>query len=315
VQAAVSEARVRRGINDVFRNLARRSQSLLERQMALLDALERRAAEPDDLAGLFRLDHLTTRMRRHAENLIVLAGDSPRRAFRDPVPFVDVLRAAAAEVEDYTRVISRTPAALVGPAVADVIHLLAEFVENATIFSPSNTEVRMTGDLVANGYAVDIEDRGQGMLAEQLAAVNASLADPPMFDLSGSDQLGLFVAAQLARRHGIRVTLRQSGYGGVTAIALIPRDLVVLADAIGPGAVPGRTPAGRLTAATEVRHAVTAQPANGAPTAPGEAAGSRSAETARSVLSAFRHGWQRGLSEAGPEPDHGTDLPRDGASR
>jgi hypothetical protein len=184
----------------------------------------------------------------------------------------------------------------------------------------------MTGDLVANGYAVDIEDRGPGLPAEQLAAVNASLADPPMFDLSGSDQLGLFVAAQLARRHGIRVTLRQSGYGGVTAIALIPRDLVVLADAIGPGAVPGRTPAGLLTAATEVRRAVTAQPANGghaapaqpangAPTAPGEAAGSRSAETARSVLLAFRHGWQRGLSEAGPEPDHGADLPRDGASR
>jgi signal transduction histidine kinase len=249
VQAAVDEARVRRGIDDVFRNLARRSQSLLERQMALLDALERRAAEPDDLAGLFRLDHLTTRMRRHAESLIVLAGDSPRRAFRDPVPFVDVLRAAAAEVEDYTRikVISRTPAALAGPAVADVIHLLAEFVENATIFAPSNTEVRMTGDLVANGYAVDIEDRGRGMSDEQLAAVNASLADPPMFDLSGSDQLGLFVAAQLARRHGIRATVRQSGYGGVTAIALIPRDLVVLADPIGPGVVPGRTPGGRMT--------------------------------------------------------------------
>ena len=209
-------------------------------------------------------------MRRHAESLIVLAGDSPRRAFRDPVPFVDVLRAAAAEVEDYTRikVISRTPAALAGPAVADVIHLLAEFVENATIFSPSNTEVRMTGDSVANGYAVDIEDRGQGMRDEQLAAVNASLADPPMFDLSGSDQLGLFVAARLARRHGIRVTLRPSGYGGVTAIVLIPRDLVVLADAIGPGAVPGRAPDGRLTAATEVRKAVPVPPGNGAHAAP-----------------------------------------------
>ncbi len=213
VEAAVDEARVRRGINDVFRNLARRSQSLLERQMALLDALERRAAEPDDLEGLFRIDHLTTRMRRHAESLIVLAGDSPKRAFREPVPFVDVLRAAAAEVEDYTRVkvICRTPAALAGPAVADVIHMLAEFVENATIFSPSNTEVRITGDLVANGFAVDIEDRGLGMTDEQITAANASLADPPLFDLSGSDQLGLFVAAQLARRHGIRVTLRHSG--------------------------------------------------------------------------------------------------------
>jgi len=162
VEAAVDEARVRRGISDVFRNLARRSQSLLERQMALLDGLERRAAQPDDLENLFRIDHLTTRMRRHAESLIVLAGDSPQRTFRDPVPFVDVLRAAAAEVEDYTRirVICRSPAALASPAVADVIHLLAEFVENATTFSPSSTEVRMTGDLVAKGFAVDIEDRG-----------------------------------------------------------------------------------------------------------------------------------------------------------
>jgi signal transduction histidine kinase len=268
VAAAVDQARVRRGINDVFRNLARRNQSLLQRQMALLDALERRAAEPDDLEGLFRIDHLTTRMRRHAESLIVLAGDAPKRAFRDPVSFVDVLRGAAAEVEDYTRikVISRTPAALAGPAAADVIHLLAEFLENATIFSPSNTEVRMTGDLVANGFAVDIEDRGQGLSDEEIAAVNASLADPPLFDLSGSNQLGLFVAAQLARRHSIQVTLRHSAYGGVTAIVLIPRDLVVPADAIGPGTVPSRSPAGRLTPA--VHHAVTAQTVAGAQPGP-----------------------------------------------
>jgi HAMP domain-containing protein len=232
VEAAVDEARVRRGINDVFRNLARRSQALLERQVALLDALERRAAEPDDLEGLFRIDHLTTRMRRHAESLIVLAGDSPNRAFRDSVPFVDVLRAAAAEVEDYTRVkvVCRTPAALASRAVADVIHLLAEFVENATIFSPPNTEVRVTGDLVASGLAVDIEDRGLGMDEEDLAAVNASLADPPLFDPSGSDRFGLFVAAQLARRHHIRVRLRPSDYGGVLAIVLIPRALMVPAD-------------------------------------------------------------------------------------
>ena len=232
VEAAVDEARVRRGINDVFRNLARRSQALLERQVALLDALERRAAEPDDLEGLFRIDHLTTRMRRHAESLIVMAGDSPNRAFRDAVPFVDVLRAAAAEVEDYTRVrvACRTSAALASRAVADVIHMLAEFVENATIFSPPNTEVRVTGDLVANGLAVDIEDRGLGMDEADLAAVNARLADPPLFDPSGSDRFGLFVAAQLARRHDIRVKLRSSDYGGVLAVVLIPRALVVPAD-------------------------------------------------------------------------------------
>jgi hypothetical protein len=229
---------VRRGINDVFRNLARRSQALLERQMALLDSLERRASEPDDLEGLFRIDHLTTRMRRHAESLIVLAGDSPNRAFRDAVPFVDVLRAATAEVEDYTRVkvVCRTSAALANRAAADVIHMLAEFVENATIFSPPNTEVRVTGDLVAKGLAVDIEDRGLGMDEGEFAAVNSTLADPPLFDPSGSDRLGLFVAAQLAQRHDIQVRLRPSDYGGVLAVVLIPLGLVV----------PGDGAAGRL---------------------------------------------------------------------
>ena len=264
VESAVDEARVRRGINDLFRNLARRSQSLLERQMGLLDALERSAADPGDLDGLFRIDHLTTRMRRHAENLLVLAGDSPRRAFRDAVPFVDVLRAAATEVEDYKRikVIARAPAALAGPVVADVIHLLAELLENATLFSPSDTEVRIIGALVANGYAVDIEDRGPGMGAAELASINASLADPPLFDVSGSDRLGLFVAARLARRHGIAVTLRESPYRGLTAIVLIPRDLVVLADPIGPGAPARQNANGHLV--TAGRHAVTTPLGNGA---------------------------------------------------
>jgi signal transduction histidine kinase len=262
VEAAVDEARVRRGINDVFRNLARRSQSLLERQLALLDALERRASEPGDLENLFRIDHLSTRMRRHAESLIVLAGDSPKRAFRDPVPFVDVLRAAAAEVEDYTRirVTSLAPAALASHAVADVIHMLAEFVENATMFSPPNTEVRITGNLVAKGFAVDIEDRGLGMSDEEIADVNDSLANPPLFDLSGSDRFGLFVAAQLARRHGIRVTLRHSAYGGATAIVLIPRELVVLTNVRGQGALPGPAPASNGRLVTAVRPVVPAQP-------------------------------------------------------
>jgi signal transduction histidine kinase len=264
VEAAVHEASVRRGISDVFRNLARRSQALLERQVTLLDSLERRAAEPDDLENLFSIDHLTTRMRRHAESLIVLAGDSPNRPFRDAVPCVDVLRAAAAEVEDYTRVrvVCRTSAALASPAVADVIHMLAEFVENATIFSPRGTEVRVTGEMVARGFAVDIEDRGLGMDDEQFAAVNASLANPPLFDPSGSDRLGLFVAAQLARRHDIRVKLRRSDYGGVTAIVLVPLALVVSAKALGEASALGRGSGGSLTAA--VRE-VTAPPVAGPP--------------------------------------------------
>ena len=229
VEAAVDEARLRRGVSDVFRNLARRSQSLLHRQLALLDAMERRATEPEELEDLFRIDHLTTRMRRHSEGLIILSGASPGRSWRHPVPFVDVLRAAVAEVEDYTRirVTTGTRAALAGPAVADVIHLIAELAENATIFSPPNTPVRVHGDVVGRGYAVEIEDRGLGLSDEKLADINQNFAHPPQLDLSGSEQLGLFVAGQLARRHDIQIRLKDSPYGGTTAIVLIPNALMV----------------------------------------------------------------------------------------
>jgi hypothetical protein len=189
VEAAVGQARLRQGISDIFRNLARRSQSLLHRQLALLDAMERRAREPEELEDLFRIDHLTTRMRRHAESLIILSGDAPARAWRRPVPFVDVLRAAVAEVEDYTRikVTATTRAGLAGPAVGDVIHMIAELAENAAIFSPPNTPVLIGGDVVGRGFAIEIEDRGLGMSEEQRAEINERLANPPPFDLSGSE--------------------------------------------------------------------------------------------------------------------------------
>ena len=228
VEAAVDEARLRRGVSEVFRNLARRSQSLLHRQLALLDAMERRASEPEELEDLFRIDHLTTRMRRHSEGLIILSGESPGRGWRNPVPFIDVLRAAVSEVEDYTRirVTVGTPAALVGPAVADVIHMIAELAENATIYSPPNTPVRVHGDVVGRGFAVEIEDRGLGISEEKLAEINSDFENPPQFDLSGSEQLGLFVAGQLAKRHDIRITLQGSPFGGTTAVVLIPKALV-----------------------------------------------------------------------------------------
>ena len=237
VEAAVGQARLRQGISDIFRNLARRSQSLLHRQLTLLDAMERRAKEPEELDDLFRIDHLTTRMRRHAESLIILSGDAPARGWRRPVPFVDVLRAAVAEVEDYTRikVTATTKAAIAGPAVADVIHLIAELAENAVVFSPPNTPVLITGDVVGRGFAVEIEDRGLGLSEERRAELNELLENPPPFDLSGSDQLGLFVASQLAKKHGIRVSLRSSPYGGTTAIVLIPLTLVVGEDSYAEG--------------------------------------------------------------------------------
>jgi signal transduction histidine kinase len=229
VAAAVDEANLRRGINQVFRNLARRSQALLHRQLGLLDGMERRAEEPDLLEELFRIDHLTTRMRRHAEGLIVLAGDSPGRGWRQPVTFIDVLRAAVSEIEDYSRVRVevRTKAALTGPAVADVVHLLAELIENATVYSPPTTVVRVQGELVGRGFCVEVEDRGLGMSEEQLAELNQTLASVPAFDPAGSDRLGLFVAARLAHRHGITVALRSSVYGGTTAVVIIPANLVV----------------------------------------------------------------------------------------
>ena len=251
IQAAVDEARLRRSVNDVFRNLARRSQSLLHRQLTLLDTMERRTTDPGELEDLFRLDHLTTRMRRHAEGLIILSGAAPGRGWVQPVRLIDVLRGAVAEVEDYARVTVVCPdtAALAGPAVGDVIHLLAELIENATTLSPPYTQVRVTGGLVGAGFAVEIEDRGLGMSEERYAELNARLAEPPEFDLSDSEQLGLFVVAQLARRHGIQVTLRPSPFGGTTAIALIPNELVVPED----GQVRG-LPAG-VTARIGGRHA------------------------------------------------------------
>jgi hypothetical protein len=229
IEAAVGQARLRAGVATIFRNLARRSQTLLHRQLEMLDDLELRAAKPEELESLFQVDHLTTRMRRHAEGLVVLAGDRPGRGWRKPVPLADVLRAAAAEVEDYrrVRVVTRSRAALAGPAVADVIHLIAELVENATLFSPPNTPVRVIGDLVGRGFAVEIEDRGLGITEARMAELNAKLADPPQVDLAATDQLGLYVAARLAREHRIRVTLRDSPFGGTAAVVLIPSDLVV----------------------------------------------------------------------------------------
>lgn len=229
VEAAVGQARLREGIGEVFRNLARRSQSLLHRQLALLDRMERRTEDPEELADLFRIDHLTTRMRRHAESLIILSGLSPARGWRNPVPFVDVLRAAVAEVEDYTRVsvMCAGDAALEGPAVGDVIHMIAELIENATIFSPPNTPVVVQGDVVGQGFAVEIEDRGLGLSAEKLAEANHRLANPLPFDPANTDQLGLLVGGQLAQRHEIRITLRPNAYGGTTAIVLIPHSVVV----------------------------------------------------------------------------------------
>ncbi|HEV2635525.1 MAG TPA: nitrate- and nitrite sensing domain-containing protein, partial [Actinocrinis sp.] len=228
IQAAVERAEVVSAVAGVFLNLARRSQLLVHRQLALLDTMERRNEDPDELEDLFRLDHLATRMRRHAEGLIILSGATPGRGWRKPVPLMDVLRAAVAEVEDYARVDVRRLELvhLAGTAVADLTHLIAELVENATVFSPPHTRVQVRGEQVGSGFAIDIEDRGLGMGEQAIAEANQRIANADQADLFDSDRLGLFVVSRLARRHSIQVTLGRSAYGGTTAVVLLPKALL-----------------------------------------------------------------------------------------
>ena len=281
ISAATGESGLRIGLRQVFVSLARRNQSLLQRQLRLIDSLEQKASDPAALADLFSLDHLTTRMRRHAESLAILSGAAPGRSWTEPVPVIDVIRGAMAEVEDYRRVsvLTKAEEAVAAPAVADMIHLLAELIENATMFSPSGTRVEVRAERVANGFAIEIDDRGLGIEPAQLDELNQQLADPPDFDLANADRLGLFVGAKLASRHGVRVALRPSPYGGTTAIVLMPNSIVstttrvagALADTAEP--LPGRHTALDLGSASGPvlaarRAAVAAAPATAAiPTA------------------------------------------------
>ncbi|WP_431897038.1 sensor histidine kinase [Nonomuraea sp. bgisy101] len=228
VEAAVDQAELRDGVRKVFVSLARRNQSLLHRQLLQLDSMERRTENPATLDDLFKLDHLTTRMRRHAESLIILSDQTPGRGWRNPVPVMDVIRAAVAEVEEYARVeVAQPPSvAVAGSVVTDVVHLLAELVENATLFSPPQTRVDVRAHSVSDGLQIDIEDRGLGLPEAELSQLNARLAEPPEFDLAESERLGLFVVARLAARRGIKARLRPSPYGGITAAVTLPAALL-----------------------------------------------------------------------------------------
>ncbi|MFJ8004598.1 sensor histidine kinase [Streptomyces fagopyri] len=264
VEAAVKQSELRDGVSEVFVNLARRSQVLLHKQLTLLDTMERRTEDTDELADLFRLDHLTTRMRRHAEGLVILSGAAPSRQWRKPVQLMDIVRAAVAEVEDYERIeVRRLPrVAVTGPAVADITHLVAELLENATVFSPPHTAVQVIGARVANGFTLEIHDRGLGMAAEALLDANLRLAETPEFELSDTDRLGLFVVSRLAQRQNVRVSLQPSPYGGTTAIVFLPDALLTddVPDTNGIGfrldrALPskeGKVEADRKTALSEV---------------------------------------------------------------
>ncbi|TXS46642.1 HAMP domain-containing protein [Streptomyces sp. uw30] len=232
VHTAVELADTRRGFQKIILGIARQSQNLVNLQLTKLDALERAHQDPEVLKGLYELDSTASQLRRYEENLVIISGERPGRTWSEPVALIDILRSAVGEVAEYRRVEVHTEEEvhLAPPAVADVIHLLAELIENATLYSPAPAPVGVRAAMVAKGLAVEVEDRGLGMSEEEYAAFNAQLAEPPQFDvvaLADDLRLGMFVIGRLARRHGIAVTLRSSPYGGTTAIVLIPHDVVV----------------------------------------------------------------------------------------
>ncbi|WP_189538376.1 nitrate- and nitrite sensing domain-containing protein [Streptomyces roseolilacinus] len=226
VRLAAEQALLRGNVNAIFTNLSRRNQSLIEGQLTLITDLENNEADPDQLENLFRLDHLATRMRRNGENLLILAGEEPGRRWDQPVPLVDVMRAATSEVEQYERIeLSGVPEAEIhGQAVTDLVHLLAELLENATTFSSPQTKVRVTATRLPDGRVmVEIHDKGIGLTAEDFADINHKLANPPTVDVAVSQRMGLFVVGRLADRHGIRVQLRPSGeQAGTTSLVMLP---------------------------------------------------------------------------------------------
>ncbi|MEU4230408.1 nitrate- and nitrite sensing domain-containing protein [Nonomuraea sp. NPDC026600] len=241
VRLAGDEARLRSNVNAMFVNLSRRSQTLVERQLTLIERLERGERDDARLGDLFKLDHLATRMRRNSENLLVLAGQEAARKWSEAVELMDVVRASLGEVESYDRVSvqAQSEAAIAGQAVSDVVHLLAELVENAVSFSSRDTKVIISsGRIDGGGLMVSVTDHGIGMSPEELTEVNWRLANPPVVDVSVSRRMGLFVVGRLALRHSIRVQLRRQDIGGLTAMVLIPEMLLTTVPASMPAPEP-----------------------------------------------------------------------------
>lgn len=229
VRLAAEQALLRGNVNAIFTNLSQRNQGLIQRQLTLITELENNEADPEQLENLFKMDHLATRMRRNGENLLVLAGEEPGRQWNQPVPLVDVLRAAASEVEAYARIelIGVPETEIHGSAVTDLVHLLAELLENATTFSSPHTKVRVTATRLPDGRVmIEIHDRGIGLTAEDFADLNLKLAKPPTVDVEVAKRMGLFVVGRLAGRHGIRVQLRPSGeQAGTTSLVMLPEPI------------------------------------------------------------------------------------------
>ncbi|MFG2243925.1 nitrate- and nitrite sensing domain-containing protein [Spirillospora sp. NPDC048823] len=256
VRLAADEAVLRGNINAMFVNLSRRSQSLIERQLRLIEELEQSERDEEQLGNLFRLDHLATRMRRNCENLLVLGGQEQVRRWNQAVPLIDVVRASLSEVEQYERVALRVQGdmTVAGPVVNDLVHLLAELIENATVFSSEHTKVTVSGQMLSGGGSMlQITDNGVGMSADELEQANWRLANPPVIDFSAARRMGLFVVGRLAVRHGVRVELRAAQGGGLTAFVVLP-DAVITPGESGPigtrGLGPRETDGQQLAALT-----------------------------------------------------------------
>src|SRR5215472_9462152 len=229
VRVAGNEALLRTAFNAMFVNLSRRSQSLIERLARMIESLEQNEDDPDRLSGLFSIDHLVTRMRRNSENLLLLAGHESPRKWSEPVPLADVTRAAISEIEQYNRVVLdvQPGVAVSGQAVSDVVHLLAELIENATTFSPKDTQVHVSAqDLTSGGVLIEITDNGIGVSESRLQEMNWRLDNPPVMDVSVSKHMGLFAVARLAERHRIRIRLRPGNPQGLTALVWLPDTVI-----------------------------------------------------------------------------------------
>ena len=229
VRLAGEQALLRSSFNAMFVNLSRRSQSLIERLARTIDTLEQSEDDPDRLGSLFSMDHMVTRMRRNSENLLLLAGHENPRKWSESIPLADVARAATSEIEQYNRVTLNIPPgiAVIGPAVSDVVHLIAELVENATIFSPKDTQVQLTmQELTSGGVLIEILDKGIGVSEARLTDMNFRLDNPPTIDVSVSRHMGLFAVARLAERHRVRVRLRPAAPQGLSALVWLPDSVI-----------------------------------------------------------------------------------------
>jgi signal transduction histidine kinase len=301
VRLAADEAMLRGNLNAMFVNLSRRSQSLIERQLSLIDNLEQSEQDADRLSSLFRLDHLATRMRRNSENLLVLAGHEASRKWSQPVALVDVLRAAISEIEQYERVVLNVQPGIqvIGQAVNDVVHLVAEIVENATTFSSEDTQVYVTGQpLTSGGVLLDITDNGVGIAEQEMAHANWRLDNPPVVDVAVSRRMGLFVVGRLAARHGIRVRLRHAQSDGLTALIWLPESVAASESA---------QPLGRLRKFETDDYGPA--PSLSAPTPAGGAVAASSAAAAAARIPRFGGGGFGGASSVPESPAAGNPLP------